>query len=606
MKKFLLIILVIFSFGVKAQKISFTQSAPGAVELGESFNVVYKLNRNGSSFKGPTFKDFDYQGGPYTSSSSSYQMINGSTTQSVSLSYTYQLRASKVGKFTLPAATIKVNGKTYKSNSNVIEVVKGNNPASSSSSNTSTNTDNSTKAIPEGLIFGRTLVDKKNVYIGEPILVTQKIYSKKQIANVTDLKEPSYDGFWKENIDIGQLKLTKENYGGQVYYTVTLQKMILFPQKVGKLNLGSFDLNAVISIRKTRKARNQWEYWQYGNKVVTAENTNVNINSPKVFINVKPVPEAGKPKDYTGVVGKFTFSANLDKSNVEANDAINLKIVVKGNGNIDLLDIPKPSFPSDFEVYDPKIKTNSDNSVAGVSGSKSYEYLIIPRNEGLYKIPPISFSYFDVSKGKFITLKSDTFRIKVGKGKASTVLRTSDDINRTDVKYLDQDIRFIKTNSKHWQPIGYHNFNSFWHISLLILFPILLFIAVAISNRNRKHRADVVSMKNKRATKVARKRLRNADKLLKANKQKEFYIEISLVLWGYLSDKFSIPVSELSMDNVREKLRSKMDEESIEEIIKVVDKCEYARFAPSGSTSIAHEIYDESMHIISKIEKLLR
>lgn len=609
MKKFLLIILVIFSFGVKAQKISFTQKAPGAVELGESFNVVYQINRNGNSFKGPTFKDFDYQGGPYTSSSQSYQMINGSTTQSVSLSYTYQLRASKVGKFTLPAATIKVNGKTYKSNSRVIEVVKGNNPAppsSSSNSNPSTKGANSDKAIPEGIIFGRTLVNKKNVYVGEPILVTQKIYSKKQIANVTDFKEPSYDGFWKEDIDIGQLKLTKENYGGQVYFTVTLQKMILFPQKVGKLDLGSFDLNAVISIRKTRKARNQWEYWQYGDKVVTAENTNVSINSPKVNINVKSIPEAGRPKDYTGVVGNFTFSAKLDKSKVEANDAINLKLVVKGNGNIDLLDIPKPAFPSDFEIYDPKIKTKSDNSVAGVNGSKSYEYLIIPRNEGLYEIPPISFSYFDVSKGKFITLKSDTFRIKVGKGKASTVLRTSDDINRTDVKYLDQDIRFIKTNSNHWQPIGFHYFNSLLHISLLILFPILLILAIIIFNRNRKQKADVVSMKNKRATKVARKRLKNADKLLKANKQKEFFIEISLVLWGYLSDKFSIPVSELSMDNIREKLRSKMDEETIEEVIKVVDKCEYARFAPSGSTSISQEIYDESMDIISKIEKLLR
>ena len=596
---------MILSLGVKAQKISFTLDAPNAVEIGESFNVVYRINQKGTSFQGPTFKDFDYQGGPYTSSSSSYYNINGSTTRKINLSYTYQLKASKHGKFKLPAATIKVNGKTYTSTTKVIEVVKGTNTSSAPPTSTESK-GNTHETIPEGVIFGRTMVSKKNVYVGEPILVTQKIYSRKQINNVSDFKEPSYDGFWKEKIDLGQLKLNKENYGGKVYYAVTLQKMILFPQKVGKLDIGSFDLKAVIAIRKTRKARNQFEYWQYGNKVTTYENTNVDINSPKVSIHVKPIPEVGKPADYNGVVGKFTFSATIDKNQVNSNDAINLKIKIKGSGNIDLLDIPRPDFPSDFDVFDPKINTNSTNSVAGVSGYKSWEYLIIPRNEGYYEIPPVKFSYFDVDQGKFITLKSDTFRIKVGKGKAGEILKTTEAINRSDVKYLDQDIRFIKTTSNSWQPIGYHLFNSVLHLILLFLFPVILVLSIFLFNRKKKQEANVVSTKNKKATKVARKRLRKADKLLKTNNQKEFYIEISRVLWGYLSDKFSIPVAELSMDSVRNKLSGKMEEKTIDEIIKVVDKCEYARFSPHESSNISQEIYDESIEIISRIEKILK
>ena len=377
-------------------------------------------------------------------------------------------------------------------------------------------------------------------------------------------------------------------------------------KKTGKIALGSFDLTTVISIKSTRKARNQFEYMRYHNKVPVYKNSNINVKSPKVYINVKAVPESGKPANYTGVVGKFTFAASIDKSQVKANDAITLKIKIKGNGNIDLLDIPKPDFPSDFEVYDPKINSKSDNSVAGVSGSKSYEYLIIPRHEGLFEIPPISFSYFDVVKGKYITLKSDTFRIKVGKGKSGEILKTGDAIDRTDVKYLDQDIRFIKTTSDSWHIIGYHFFNSIWHLILLALFPILLVFALFLTNNRRKQQADVVKMRNRKATKVAKKRLRNAAKLLKANQQKEFYIEISRVLWGYLSDKFSIPVSELSMDNVRDKLTNKMDIEIIDEIIQVLDKCEYARFAPNDSSSVSQEIYNETLGIISQIEKNLR
>jgi hypothetical protein len=600
-----IIILTLAVLGARAQKTSFTISAPGAVEVGETFNVTYSVNKNGSDFSGPTFTDFEYRGGPFTSQSQSTQIINGSMTSTFNLSFTYQLRAIKPGKFTLPAATIKVGGKTIKSGTKVIEVVKGTAQAPQSQAPQS-NPAAGNEPAPEGLIFARTLVSKKTAYIGEPILVTQKIYSQKRIANITDFKQPSYDGFWKEDIDIGQLKLSREAYGNKTYYTVTMNKMLLFPQKAGKLELGSFNTKAVISIVRTRKARDQWEQWMYGNTVRTSENTNVEINSPKVYITVKPLPEKGKPAGFTGVVGSFTMRATTDRNTVNANDAINLKIKVSGTGNIDLLDVPKPVFPPDFEVYDPKINSKSENTIAGVKGSKSYEYLIIPRNEGEYVIPPVKFSYFDSGKGKYITLTSDTFRIKVGKGKGGVYTAGSTVANREDIKYLGKDIRFIKTKVKRWQPAGYHFFNSTTHLMIIGLLPLLLIAALVITKKIRKDRADVVTMRNRKATKVARKRLHNAGKLLKANDRNGFYIEISKVLWGYLSDKFNIPMAELSMDNVREKLSDMMDGETIDEIIKVLDHCEFARFSPGTESTEMQDIYDETMEIISKIEKKLK
>ncbi len=617
MKNILSILLIFISFWAGAQKVSFTLSAPGAVELGESFTVSYTLNQQGSRFKAPVFNDFDYLGGPYSSYSSSMQIINGSMTQSVKNTYSFTLRAVKTGKFTLPAASVTVDGKVYKSNTKTIVVVKGNANAQAGAGSTAQSNQNQGAGVssqdnlkpataPQGLVFARTFVSKKNVYVGEPLLVTQKIYSEKQFTGINDFKEPEYTGFWKEDIDLGQLKQDRQAIGNKTYYTVTLKKMILFPQKAGKLTIGSFDVKAVISIIKTRKARDQWEQWMYGNTIRTSQNTNVDVNSPKVVVNVKALPEKGKPANFTGVVGSFSMSASIDKDKVDANDAINLKIKVKGTGNIDLLDVPKPDFPPDFEVYDPKINTKKENTVAGVTGYKSYEYLIIPRNEGSYKLPPVEFSYFDSGKGKYVTLRSDTFKIVVGKGSGGHYVSGSAPVNREDVKFLGKDVRYIRTHVDRWQPKGYHFFNSLWHIGSLIMLTLITIAAVFLSRKIEKERADVVSMRTRKATKVARKRLRSAARLLKEGNDKEFYLEISRVLWGYLSDKFRIPPAELSMENVREKLSDLMDSQTIDEIIAILDKCEFARFSPAGGNSAKQEIYDETMGIISKIEKKLK
>lgn len=605
MKFRIIAILILWSLSAKSQKVNFTLTAPKAVEMGETFQLTYSVNANGSGFTGPTFTDFDYIAGPYTSSSSSTQIINNSVTRNINLSFTYQLRAKKKGAFNLPVASIIVDGKKINSNTAKIEVVSGTNQNTTSGTNSQDNSAPTGGEIPEGLVFGRTLVSKKTAYIGEPILVTQKIYSEKKIANITDFKEPTYEGFWKESIDIGDLKLDRESYGNKVYYAVTMQKMILFPQKAGPLELSSFDLKAVISILKTRKPRDQWEQWMYGNQVRTSENTSVSINSPKVIVNVKPLPESGKPADFNGVVGEFSFNVSIDKNKTEVNDAINLKIKIAGTGNVDLLDIKSPVFPTDFEVYDPKISTQSDNSVAGVKGSKSYEYLIIPRNEGDFIIAPITFSYFDVKKGKYITLASDTFRIKVGKG-SGKVYVNAPTANQNQVKLLSEEIRFIKSQSSDWQSKNHHYFNSSIHLIGLISLPVILIGLLFFRQKQNEKNKNIAAMRNKKATRLAQKRLKTALKLQKANDVSGFYIEISRVLWGYLSDKFNIPLSSLSMDNVREILSSNMETNSIEEIINVLQDCEYARFAPNVDHSQLEKIYTSTLNIISKIEKSLK
>lgn len=603
MKRIGILLTLLISFSLQAQKVNFIAKAPKAVEMGEVFQITYEVNANGKNFIGPNFTNFEILGGPYVSSSSSTQIINGSMTSTRSLGYTYQIRALKVGNFKLSPAQITVKGKTIKSSSPNIQVVQGanNNGSNPSSQNNINQDDNSNNNA--GIIFGRSFASKKQAYIGEPIIISQKIFSKKQITNISDFKEPSYDGFWKEKIDIGDLKVSRESYNNQVYNTVVLQKLIIFPQKTGKLEIGSFDINGVISIRKTRKARDQWEQWMYGNKVTTSENTNVKINSPKLFIQVKPLPEAGKPDNFSGLIGQFSMQAQMDKKQVNANDAINLKIKIKGKGNIDLLDISAPQLPPDFESYDPKISTKKEIGIDGVHGSKTFEYLIIPRAEGKFRIPPITFSYFDSKLKKYVTLRSDTFDIQVGQGNGENGTITQ---SKQDIQYIKKDIQYIHTNEADLQEIDSHFFNSLWHWLSLSLLLILGGIIYIFMKKQATARADVSSYKNRLANKVAQKRLKKARLHLKNQNVELFYQEISTAIWGYLSDKFRIPIAELSMDTTRNKVDGLLDQAIIDDIIALLEACEFARFAPAKSKTNIQDVYDKTLNTITKIEKNLK
>jgi len=607
-RNFILIgFLLLSSYILRAQDVKITINAPTMVEVGSQFNVTYRINANVDEFHEPKFINFDLLGGPSKGSSYSTQIINGRASQSVEISYTYYLRARKKGTFELPKAGATVDGNNYTSVSRNVKVVEGKDDSYNAASNKAIAQENPEEFKAKGRVFVRTLVSKHNAYIGEPIILVQKLYSKERIANITDMKEPSYAGFWKESIDIGDLQLTKETLHGETYNVVVLQKYILFPQKTGKLEISSFGLGAVVQIIKTRKAHDQMEQMMYGSKVRYYANENLKLKSPVVKLNIKELP-MGKPANFNGLVGSFTMEASIDKSELQANDAFNLKIKIKGKGNISLLEIPKPNFPPDFEVYDPKISQKSKTDASGMSGTKTYEYLIIPRNQGDYTIPPVSFSFFNPKLERYQTLSSDTFFVKVGKGTAQNFTGvSSSNVNRDEIKYLGKDIHYIMKANTDLHPINKKYFNSLEHVLYLLLAPLFAILFIILYKKNAQVQANTSLMRNKKATKIARKRLKNAKKLLASNNRTDFYEEISKVLWGYISDKFSISLAELSMDKAREHLNKKgVDSEIIEEIISILNNCEYARYAPSAQSDGMQQIYEQALNIISKIEKSLK
>jgi len=608
LKTYIILGILLLSFGlIDAQNIKFTVQAPTMVEEGSQFQITYRVNADVDAFHGPEFTDFQLLGGPSTGSSYSTQIINGRASQSIEKTYSYYVRATKTGTFMVPQAGITVDGKKYTSSQWSIKVVKSKGGAYKNASDKAMAKENPKDFNADGRVFVRTLVSKHKVFRGEPIILVQKLYSLDRIANITNFKEPTYSGFWKENIDIGDLKLSRETINGQAFNVVVLQKYILFPQKTGKLEIEPFNIDAVVQIIKTRAARDQMEQMMYGNRVRYYSNETLKLKSPKVQINVQPLP-AGKPANFNGLVGDFTMEASVDKNELAANDAFNLKIVIKGKGNISLLEIPKPNFPPDFEVYDPKISQKSNTSASGMSGTKTYEYLIIPRNEGSYTIPPVGFSFFNPRTEAYETLHSDTFHIKVGKGSAMSFTGVnSSSVSRDEIKYLGKDIHYIKTHNSELRSINSHLFNSLGHLLFLLLSPLFALLFIIFYKKNEKKRSNISLMRNKKATKVARKRLKNAKKLLAAQDHNKFYEEISKVLWGYIGDKLSISMSELSMDTARQRLLEKgVDEAITEEIISILNACEYARYALDKQNDGMEQIYNQAINIISKIEKSLK
>ncbi|RLD43240.1 MAG: hypothetical protein DRI86_10310 [Bacteroidetes bacterium] len=604
-KYWLIILLLLFMGEVKSQKVQFTVDAPAKVELGGQFRLTYSINQD-ADFTGPEFNDFQLLGGPSTSSSTSMQIINGRTSSTTKKSYTYYVKAIKLGKLKLPIATVSVNEKVYKSAPISIEVVKNaSNPNATSIANN--NTIKNTKFKTNGVVFVKSFVSKRNIYIGEPVILTQKLYSKERLANITDFKEPSYTGFWKEGIDIGELKLTKEVVNGKSYNVVILNKSVLFPQKSGKLEIGSFKLDAIIQIIKKRKARDHFEQMMYGNVIQYYANETVKLNSPKITITVNALP-TNKPKGFTGVVGKFNMKAEIDKTELKANDAFNLKVTIKGNGNIGLLEAPKINFPPDFEVYDPKVSKKSKKTTTGVNGSKTYEYLIIPRNEGDFTIPSFGFYYFNPQTEHYESSTSPEFKIHVTKGEGIIFNgAASSSVNRDEIKYLGKDIRYISTIIGTTSEIDSHGFNSLKHILSLISIFILSILLIIYLKKQEKKKGNTSLMRLKKATKMAKKRLKIASKFLNENDEAKFYEETSKAIWGYLSDKFNINLSELSMDIIKGKLmENNVDINDITEISQILEQCEYARYAPTRNQHDMLELYDKSVKIISKIEKTLK
>jgi uncharacterized membrane protein len=597
-----------------AIEIKFTASGPKQIGNGEQFQVTYTLNTNGSGLVSPTFPDFDLLGGP--SQSTNMSIVNGAMSQSVS--FTYYLRAKKEGTFTIKPAKIKVNGVEIESNSLNITVTKADPAAAQRRQQQQRQQmfdpfadpfgfpeDNSANQPQEKIkangqdIFVRVNVDKKKVYQGEPIIATLKIYSRVDLVGFQDIKFPAFTGFWNEEIQTNsQIDLKPEVIDGVQYQVGTFKQMVLTPQKSGSISIDPFEVDAVVRQRAQRRGRSLFDQF-FG----SYENVAVKLKSQTMKIEVIPYPGT-KPADFSGISGKLKMAVSLDKTSTKSNEAVNLKLTIGGSGNLKLLEAPALSFPPDIEAYDPKTSDKISVNQAGISGSRTFEYLLIPRYAGDFKLGPFSISYFDLEKKAYVTLTQPEISLHVDKGEGQAEgPAVSGTTNKEDLKIIGQDIRFIKTKQPTFKQHGEYFFGSPIHL-LGLLLPAALFVLFFIwLNIRRKKNADQGYVKNSRATKLAKKRLAKAEKLLKQNNTNAFYDEIARGLWGYVGDKLLIEVSSLTKDNVKDKLLQRGTSEAlIDRFLKVLNDAEFARYAPSAAGISPEQVLNESVKIIVDLE----
>ena len=602
MKKIGFIVLfLVTALALNAQDdVSFKVICKKQVVVGEQFQVSYELSGDGKNFEAPNFVNFEIVSGPFHSTSSSIQIINGSASKTTTLTYSYYLRALKEGEFTIPAATITVNKKKVKSTTATVTVSKNSNVASGSSTSAGTGNE----------VFLEAMPNKRTAYLGEQIMLTYKIYYNLPISNLSISKAPSYSGFWTKDVtdNNGVLQQSSTVKNGQEYHVATIQEIVLIPQKAGTLTIDPLDITCVAQIRTERQRQQGYDPFEnFFDDIMGSSYTNVkkDMKSQPIDIVVKPLPVADKPASFKGAVGQFTFTSRIDKTEMKSNDAFTITYTVSGKGNIDLLDIPRPVFPPDFEVYDPKITTNSKNNSYGISGTKTAEYVVIPRVSGDFTISPMEFSYFDPTKGKYTTLMSDGYELHVersaNEGNTGIIYAGGQEA----IKVVGNDISHIKTNAD-LRKNGILLFASPLYFILIAVMIVIFAAAMVLHKRINKFNQNQVLVRNRKATKIAKKRLKNAYNYLKIKDQNHFYEELSQALWGYISDKLNISRSQLSMDTVREMMTGKnVPEDIVNQFIDLLNSCEFARFAPGDPGKKMEDLYQKGIEVITKAEKNL-
>lgn len=577
------------------QGVKFTATtSANPVTVDETFQIEFKVNAAGSKFKAPALsKHFRVYSGPNKGTSMHY--VNGKMSSSVS--YSYMLVPINKGTVKLEPASIEVNGKVYKSNSLTIQI----NDISESKKKQAKDKKKSLEKQVKKNLFIKLNVSKNKVYKGEQFVATYKLYNRTQLTNIEPEKLPDLKGFYQHEIEIDQrTNLKKEVINGVMFDVYTLKQMILLPQRSGKLELVPMQLNATIRVRE-EEAINTWfgPQYRYSNK-------EVKLTSNGATIDVKALP-AGQPSSFSGAVGNFSMKASIDKQQVKVNEGINLSIKIAGTGNINLAEIPEPVAPTDFDVWDPKIKTNIGKKSAVLSGSKSAEYLMIPRHSGDFAIPSLKFSYFDPVQEKYVTLSSETYNLLVEKD-ANAPEESSAHVVRSkkEVERLGSDIRFIKVKQANLITQGEFFFMSVWYWFWLI-FGLLILVVVFVMKWRYSHiQSDVVGKRIRKANKLASKHLKEAKIYLDAGDNHALYDSISKAIFGYVGDKLNISVSELSQHNIEDKLKEKeVDHELVKVLKQLLDDCNMARFAPSANSSPA-SLYERAEQIIQQLESALK
>lgn len=605
MKKLIIILMALIAYSTQmlADKVSFTASAPDAVVVGDQFRLSYTVTtQKVKDFRAPSIKGFDVLMGPSRSQQSNTQIVNGNVTSTSSITFTYILMANNAGEYTIPGASIIVDGDQMVSNSVRIKVLPQDQGSSNSSSSSSTHSSSGTGVSNQDL-FITASASKTNVYEQEAFVLTYKIYTRESNLQLNNAKLPDFKGFHSQEIEMTtNARWTPEHYQGRNYYTTVYRQFVLFPQQSGKLYIDPAQFQ--MTVGKPVQSDDPFDaFFNGGSNVIEIKKS---ISTPKIAINVNPLP-AGKPADFSGGVGEFNISSSINNKELKTNDAITIKLVISGTGNLKLISNPEIKFPDDFEVYDPKVDNQVRLTREGLTGNKVIEYLAIPRHAGTYKIPGVSFSYFDIRSKSYKTLKTEEYVINVEKGAGNADQVIANFTNKEDLKVLGEDIRYIKQNEVTLQPKGsfFYGSMTYW---LFYIIPALAFIIFFIIYRKQAaENANVAKMRTKKANKVATKRMKLAGKLLSGNKKDAFYDEVLKALWGYISDKLNIPVSRLSKDNIEEKLRNHgVNEELIKEFLNALNDCEFARFAPGDENQAMDKVYSSSIEVISKMENSIK
>lgn len=556
---------------------------------------VNKLN----NFKPPEFNDFRILSGP--NRSTSMQIVNGK--MSTSLTYSYYLHPKAIGEVTVGSASVDYERKTYTTEAITIKVVKGKQQNKAQQNNES---GISEEELKENL-FIRAIPDKSNVYKGEQINVTYKLYTRLNISSPQISKLPTYKGFWSEETESPEnINFNVEMYDGKRFRTAVFKKVSLFPTNTGKLTVTPFELKIPVIVQKKRRARNDlFDDFFNDSFFGRTETINQKVASNTITINVKELPAAGKPESFHGAVGVFDFNVEVPNTELKVNESTTLTLTVSGEGNLKLIDMPDLELGAGIEVYDPKTEDNISTG-AKFSGKKTAEYLMIPRIPGRKVIDPIEFSYFDPTKKRYYTETSQSYTLNVAKGEGAAQQPTAG-TSKKDVQLLNKDIRFIKTSLFNLRKQNNSASIQTWFYYALVMPLFLLIAIVAVQKRREKLSADVQGMRYRKAEKIAKSRLKKAKGQLQAGKLTEFFNELSQALFGYLEYKLNLQIADFTIDNAIELLKDKnIEGEVLEQIKEISDKCEFARFAPSqAGKDDAEKLYFQAVETIIKVENLL-
>ena len=602
MKRILSIFFSLLLISAAADSQTLTAKAPSRVQTGDNFRLTYTLDtQDATDFRVGEIPDgLELITGPYTSTQHSIHIVNGHTTSSSSTTYTIILCANKPGSYTIPAAHVKVKGNSIASKEVKMEVSgtassTGGAPRMHEDTEAQQGKRDAGTPIKEKDLFITVTASKHRVHEQEPILLTYKVYTLVDLVQLEG-KMPDLTGFHTQEISLPQQKsFHVESYNGKNYRCVTWCQYVMFPQMTGKLEIPSITFNGTV-IQQNRNVDPFEAFFNGGSGYIEVKRS---IKAPAVTIQVDPLPT--RPASFSGGVGKFSISAQIDNQEVKANEPVTVRVVVSGSGNIKLIKQPVVSFPKDFDTYDAKVTDKTRLTTNGVEGNMVYDFLAVPRNQGEYDIPAVEFTYYDTGKNQYNTIKTQDFHIKVAKGEKGTAVSDFDGQQR------DEDIRPIKTGdmrSSADETMFFGSTNYWLTIALLIV----MFAALMVLFRHRAMRnADVVGTRIKKANKVATKRLRSADRLMRQGRQNEFYDEVLHALWGYVGDRLSIPVAQLTRDNITDRLKEhNVDDATIATFVGAIDECEFERYAPGDKTANMNKTYTSAMTAITDIETAMK